>query len=115
MTKLQNPMTEEQFDVWIAALRSDKYKQGVSKLCEDDHYCCLGVAQKVCNINTDSEGFLRFDGADDDEYYVWTFIPDNIQRYLVNLNDCERFNFFEIADELVRTKDEIFNQIEEEA
>lgn len=29
---------------WVKALRSGKYKQGKEQLCNEDGYCCLGVA-----------------------------------------------------------------------
>ena len=33
---------------WVAALRSDKYKQGIGKLRhKDDTFCCLGV---LCDL-----------------------------------------------------------------
>lgn len=37
---------------WIAALRSDEFKQGRGKLYnkEDDSYCCLGVLAKINNL-----------------------------------------------------------------
>lgn len=33
--------------LWIRALRSGKYKQGVGFLCRDNEFCCLGVAYDV--------------------------------------------------------------------
>lgn len=34
-------------DLWTAALRSGKYKQGKLALCKDDNHCCLGVLSKI--------------------------------------------------------------------
>ena len=36
-----------QFEKWIKALRSGKYKQTTGTLQDDQGYCCLGVACKV--------------------------------------------------------------------
>jgi len=38
---------------WVAALRSGKYKQGIGSLYDanEDTYCCLGVAGKICGID----------------------------------------------------------------
>lgn len=35
--------------LWIAALRSGKYKQTTYKLRKDDRFCCLGV---LCDIHS---------------------------------------------------------------
>lgn len=36
---------------WIAALRSGEYKQTKNTLCNDDGYCCLGIAGKLCGVS----------------------------------------------------------------
>lgn len=40
-------INKRQFDKWINALRSGKYKQGKFRLQSVDQYCCLGVACEV--------------------------------------------------------------------
>ena len=48
-------MTEQQkanVKAWIAALRSDKYRQGWGSLCRDKSFCCLGVLADINNIPT---------------------------------------------------------------
>lgn len=40
-------MKENIKDVWLAALRSGEYKQGIGSLKEDNRYCCLGV---LCDL-----------------------------------------------------------------
>ena len=35
--------------LWVNALRSNKYKQGIGFLCNNNTYCCLGVACQLYN------------------------------------------------------------------
>ena len=34
--------------LWVAALRSGKFKQGKGHLHKGDEFCCLGVGCEVC-------------------------------------------------------------------
>lgn len=45
---------------WIEELKSEKYKQGKGCLYDknSDSYCCLGVANKVCELGELFEGTL---------------------------------------------------------
>lgn len=49
---------------WLKALRSGKYKQGQSILCQTDYdskcnehlaYCCLGVLNEVCDLGSNPD------------------------------------------------------------
>jgi hypothetical protein len=40
-------MNNNNAKLWVEALRSGKYKQGVHHLCLGDKYCCLGVACEI--------------------------------------------------------------------
>ena len=95
--------------VWVAALRSGKYKQTIGRLHRDKAtqkapvgYCCLGVLSKVCgetNKSMGSRGFpshavLVASGMD----YETTVSFDEEDRSLEFLNDTKRLSFPEIAD-----------------
>lgn len=47
-------------ELWIEALRSGEFEQGVGQLCFENHYCCLGVLELLaCR-----EGVVKqFDGS----------------------------------------------------
>jgi hypothetical protein len=40
-------LNKEQFNKWIEALDSGKYKQGIGALQDENKYCCLGVACRI--------------------------------------------------------------------
>jgi len=51
-------LTKEQFDKWVAALRSGEYEQGKHRLKKEKlsggyKYCCLGVLNAVCSLGAD--------------------------------------------------------------
>lgn len=47
---------------WLNALESGNYPQGKSFLFAYDRYCCLGVAQKECDLrSTDSRTLSSFE------------------------------------------------------
>jgi hypothetical protein len=105
----------EQIKAWIEALRSGRFKQGVSVLETADHrFCCLGVACRIFippdkflmtmhESNTHLSGTtphdqpnapnwlqqINSDFATKIEINDWSFIE---------LNDTGRFTFDEIAD-----------------
>lgn len=101
--------TEQPVDVlgpkqrfWVNELKSGKYKQTAEILCYDDHYCCLGVANKCLDLeeesletlqNSYSSLLLNDDvGGFDETIYVYGKPYDS----LVAMNDA-RLNFQEIA------------------
>lgn len=47
-------------ELWLAALRSGKYKQGRSQLRRGDSWCCLGV---LCDLAT-KQGIGEWDGVE---------------------------------------------------
>jgi len=83
--------------LWIEALRSGKYKQGVGGLLSSDNerYCCLGVAAHVGKVDIN---------------YFYSYIPDDcpgvpeelsndfdLQKKLADMNDGGA-SFHKIAD-----------------
>lgn len=93
---LKKPMTEEQLDQWIAALRSGEYEQGKGTLrTSSGYYCCLGVANKVCGLNAhEDKAFIR-----DEDYDIQVFLPIPTQSRLARMNDNNE-SFVQIADYL---------------
>lgn len=99
-------INKKQFDKWIQALRSGKFKQGKGRLESSGGYCCLGVACKVL-IHEDNlsyrEGVLYGDFPNDQASPFWlTKINYDFKtktgKDLSNLNDNADFSFDEIAD-----------------
>ena len=58
-------MDKEKKKRWVEALRSGGYRQGKSRLCKDDSYCCLGVA---CDLFVDD--YWVESGLKAGEYYI---------------------------------------------
>ena len=46
---------------WVAALRSDQYKQGTGQLRSESGFCCLGVA---CYLAVKEGIIAKYDGDD---------------------------------------------------
>ena len=69
---------------WIKALKSGKYKQGESRLYNEatDSYCCLGVYQKIHNVECANNDLLTQKGKT-----IVESIPYDLQRILAALND----------------------------
>lgn len=88
----QFKLPKEFAEKWIIALRSSEYKQGHSMLLtitneEECHYCCLGVAAKICGIPTEE---LHTEYIN----HAYDLIPDeivgnvnNLPSFLSQLND----------------------------
>jgi hypothetical protein len=105
-------MKKEVANIWVAGLRSGKYKQGIGLLrSKDDHYCCLGV---LADLAVTQKGVIR---SLDKDYFTfddykeclppkvveWAelknahgFCPQ-IGQTLAELNDKHK-TFAEIAD-----------------
>lgn len=92
---------------WQKALRSGKYTQGTEELydIEQDSYCCLGVAAKLCGIpKVDMAGIGRY--IDLREGYqhklpaelVEELYPYRLVTELILMNDSGDYTFEEIAD-----------------
>ena len=105
---LTKPMKPEIAKLWVAALRSGKYKQGRGRLRRGDSFCCLGV---LCDLSKLSEwksgGYY---GSADEARAMhppvsvleWAGLRSESgkfgrRHYLSNMND-ERFTFAAIAD-----------------
>lgn len=98
-------MTNEQFDQWIAALESGEFKKGSGELYNslDDAYCCLGVANKIFDLKSELDGFIRkFLG---DCY----FIDAEIQHRLGNVNDNSN-TFGPVIQEIKMLKEQLVNE-----
>ncbi len=92
-------LTEEEFDKWIAALRSGEYKQGFGSLSSTyGEYCCLGVLNVVLGLDSD----------DIDTHYPASQnkMSSTLEADCIEMNDSWRLNFDEIADKLEKRKDE---------
>ncbi len=74
-------LTNEEFDQWVAALRSGEYRQGMHRLVArdgaGDAYCCMGVLGKVLNRLTIMDEGVRcnFPGSHHDASSVYISVP----------------------------------------
>ena len=87
--------------LWIAALRSDSYKQGTRFLCKNNYYCCLGVLcdifvqnNQVKAIETDNQ-VTTFDGSR-------TYLPFSVER----ISDINMVGEFRINEEVKQILDD---------
>lgn len=99
---------KEVLRLWVAALRSDEYKQGHGWLrtVGGSRYCCFGV---LCDLAARDGGQQwRQRGG---EMWVYdnnsSYIPDRMAKWLrlqeyvtilVNRNDTQKWSFAKIAD-----------------
>jgi len=103
--------------LWLEALRSGKYEQGVHTLNSHGKFCCLGV---LCEIAIDSgvvdkqetDSYVIYDGyainLPSASVIVWADLPGKVpdpevtvDGNLINLttiNDSGDYNFNQIAD-----------------
>lgn len=98
--------------LWLAALRSGKYKQGRGRLrSADDKYCCLGIACEVAGMRAELEmGRYIYYEPDSSDYHLAYLGHDHAVRLeidglmptLAEMND-ETASFAEIADFLEAT------------
>jgi len=114
-------INRKQFDKWIRALKSGRYKQTIGTLQDEMGYCCLGVACKVLIpkdkliIREDSLGrkFMVGNLPSDQKYAPkWLKSVTNVDieykgkclsEELTSLNDDMKFSFKEIAKALEET------------
>lgn len=99
--ELLTPEVIERLRVWIAALESGDWRQGRRLLCLGDEYCCLGIANKVCNLGEHDEfgliGTYRMIGLCSEGGDLRGRILDS----LAALNDYageDQWSFLEIAN-----------------
>jgi hypothetical protein len=89
---------KENIKLWVLALRSGKYTQGIGQLKYNNTFCCLGV---VCDIYDPSK--WREDYYFNDPFYLplsvqsWLGIEIDDTTPLIKLND-EGVSFEIIAD-----------------
>lgn len=95
---------------WIEALRSGRYEQGRSALCDSGRYCCLGVGCEVLEVEKNQRPYsnlIRF-GKQDRADFAPTELMDLLGlryssgtgkdgRDLADMND-RGLSFSEIAD-----------------
>lgn len=48
-------MNKEVMELWVDALRSGEYEQGVHNLCKEGKFCCLGVLCELYNKNNEEK------------------------------------------------------------
>lgn len=106
--KLGKEIPIDEFNTWIAALRSGEYKQGTGRLQSETGYCCLGVACKVLipddKLKLKDNGFLNggYPLSQPNTPRWLKHINDDFYRktdgYLDDLNDKGRLTFNDIAD-----------------
>ena len=91
-------------ELWIAALRSGKYRQSTGGLKVSDGFCCLGVA---CAVGVAKAPFDRpedwgsLDGDSAESCLGITSagrLDKDDNDNLIHLNDCHGWTFSEIAD-----------------
>lgn len=98
---------KQQFEQWLAALRSGEYNQSMGALQDSQGYCCLGVA---CKVTIDDELLLKRSGIlrggmpyAQPHSPKWLYRVDNRMRDLFGdgllvLNDDLLYDFNEIAN-----------------
>lgn len=107
-------LTVDQKTKWLAALRSGTYIQGRDTLKTLHHtntdgtqtfgFCCIGVLQDVCGIESDSKHYLMKRAPDDPDGCNFLSEDSAIilsqydQRELGRLNDAAGQSFAQIAD-----------------
>lgn len=74
---VKKPMTAEDKQQWIMALRSGKYRKARGKLATKRGHCCLGVANDEFSLG-EHEGH---------NFLSYRFLPFNIQQVLASIND----------------------------
>jgi hypothetical protein len=87
---------------WVAALRSNDYKQGIGSLRDGDTYCCLGVLCDVVNPRGWRKDGFSYKKKKGDIILPHTLseelgVTPTDQSKLSNMNDSG-FNFDSIAD-----------------
>lgn len=98
--------------IWVEALRSGKYEQGMKQLKNENAYCCLGVLcdiSKLGRFSNDEYYLIQSRSAQEIENDVlpvsvmkWAAIKDssgllNMYESLAEYNDSGK-TFLEIAD-----------------
>jgi|GEM_PF-1369815 len=115
-------LNREQFNKWLRALKSGKYKQTIGTLNDRKGYCCLGVACKVIIPKEKLQYEKDFDdeGNETKSEYLEGLLPDEqkyapqwlveinddfanrskLNKHLSTLNDEDKYSFKQIAEVL---------------
>jgi hypothetical protein len=106
--KTNHPKMNQKFKpIWLAALRSGKYKRGAGELrqigvtykkgehIETELHCCLGVAQHCA---TGKQPRLVSDGMLGRTLSKRLGLSEDVQQTLAGKNDSDRWSFKRIAD-----------------
>ena len=97
-----------QFNAWMKALRSGKYKQARGMLEKSYGFCCLGVACEIMGFKKQKNSLGLIMGGlpcDQQKAPVWLKLINNDFRKRTNkniykMNDSMGMTFDEIADTL---------------
>ena len=102
--------------IWSDALRSGKYIQGTNTLKKNNCFCSLGVLTDLSNLGEQKNGKNKnvisfyligktyYDAILPSEVMEWSGVKSSVGKgkygydSLVNLNDCQKKSFVEIAD-----------------
>jgi hypothetical protein len=100
---LYDETVKSNIEKWIVGLRSGELKQGQSHLynAENDTYCCLGVANKVCNLGeTHACGLVKtYKKIGLPNEGCGAVLGSDLMDFpsLASLNDSHHWTFVEIA------------------
>lgn len=102
-------LTNEQFDQWVAALRSGDYEQGENCLGHGNEYggyCCLGVLCALNGVDMNTYGYMT--GVDECEIPQGSGLEriTNSQRNALAKKNDTGYSFRDIADYLEAHRDE---------
>lgn len=98
-------------ELWVKALESGDYKQGKGRLCNENKYCCLGVACEVAIMNGVPITKIENAYLTSDSKVMFSSLPDAVKDWLnlfsitgncsigdlIYLNDMRGISFKEIA------------------
>jgi hypothetical protein len=108
MGKTKVNLTKEQFDTWLADLRSGNFKQGHDRLKAVDvndvaRHCCLGVlGERLDLLMHDTYGNWKCPTSspgDEALFLPWDVIDMDTQKTVAKMND-ELVSFPDIADHI---------------
>lgn len=100
-------LSEDQFNTWIEALESGKYKQGKNVLRQGENFCCLGVLADTLGAKWRYTGenfdYCRIAGDESASFIPSSIINRGAQYPLSAMNDNGK-TFEEIAAHLKEHK-----------
>ena len=114
-------ISKKEFNMWIEALRSGKYKQAKGMLQNARGYCCLGVACEILgsNLSRSEDNNFLIGGSPSTQRMCKAVIPDwlnTINGYFENLdcknNEMNFKNIMELNDSLGLSFNEIADVLE---